>query len=294
MNIKKCLILFITILAMGGIINAENKEQSAAKKEVCLQLYSLRDDISKDYEGTIRKAGQMGYTSIEAAGYDNGKFYGRTPSQFKADIETAGMKVLSSHTVRQLSEQEVKSGNYSESLQWWDQAIKAHKEAGMKYIVMPWMDTPATLKDLQTYCDYFNEVGKKCKANGMAFGYHNHDHEFNQVEGKVMMDYLIENTNPEYVFIELDVYWAVMARQSPVDYFNKYKNRFTLLHLKDDKELGQSGMIGFDAIFRNSDAAGVKHMVVEVEQYNLPPLQSVKESLDYLIDCKLFKTSYSR
>ncbi len=270
------------------------KEATPQKKEIALQLYSLRDDIAKDYAGTIKKAGEMGYTAIEAANYGEGKFYGKTPEEFKADIEGAGMSVLSSHTGKQLSEKELASKDFSESLKWWDECITAHKTAGMKYIVTPWMEVPKTLKDLQTYCEYYNEVGKRCKENGMSFGYHNHSHEFQKIEDKVMFDYMLENTNPEYVFFEMDVYWVVRGQQSPVDYFNNYKNRFTLLHIKDNKELGQSGMVGFDAIFKNTDAAGVKHLIVEVEKYNFTPEESVKKSLEYLLNCPLVKEKYNK
>lgn len=271
-----------------------NKETAPPKKDIALQLYSLRDDIKTDYAGTIKKAGAMGFTAVEAAGYDNGKFYGKSPEEFKADIEAAGMKAISSHTTRTLSEKELASKDFSESLKWWDEAIKAHKAAGMKYIVAPWMNVPKTLKDLQTYCEYYNEIGKKCKENGMSFGYHNHAHEFQTVEDKVMYDYMLENTNPEYVFFQMDVYWVVRGQQSPVDYFNKYKGRFALLHIKDNKELGQSGMVGFDAIFKNTDAAGVKHLIVEVEKYNFTPEESVKQSLDYLLNCPLVKETYDK
>lgn len=269
------------------------QETIPVKKDIALQLYSLRDDISKDYDGTIKKAGEMGFTAVEAANYSDGKFYGKTPEEFKASIENAGMKVLSSHTGKALTEKELASKDFSEAMKWWDQCIAAHKAAGMTYIVTPWMDVPKTLKDLQTYCEYYNEIGKKCKENGISFGYHNHAHEFQKVEDKVMLDYMLENTNPEYVFFEMDVYWVVRGQQSPVDYFNKYKNRFALLHIKDNKELGQSGMVGFDAIFKNTDAAGTKHLIVEVEQYNFTPEESVKKSLDYLIECPLVKASYN-
>ncbi|MFT4223250.1 MAG: sugar phosphate isomerase/epimerase [Dysgonomonas sp.] len=274
---------------------AETTQQSALpKKDIALQLYSLRDDIKKDYAATIKKAGEMGFTAVEAASYGDGKFYGKTPEEFKADIEAAGMKVLSSHTTKPLSEKELASKDFSESLKWWDEAIKAHKAAGMEYIVAPWMDVPKTLKDLQTYCEYYNEIGKRCKDNGISFGYHNHAHEFQKVEDKVMYDYMLENTNPEYVFFQMDVYWVVRGQQSPVDYFNKYKGRFALLHIKDNKELGQSGMVGFDAIFKNTDAAGTKHLIVEVEKYNFTPEESVKQSLDYLLNCPLVKESYDK
>ncbi|MBK5721067.1 sugar phosphate isomerase/epimerase [Dysgonomonas sp. Marseille-P4677] len=295
MKISMFLLTAFLILA-SCTPKAENADAQKApvKKDIALQLYSLRDDISKDYAGTIKKAGEMGYTAVEAANYGDGKFYGKSPEEFKADIEAAGMKVLSSHTGKQLSEKELASKDFTESLTWWDQCIAAHKAAGMSYIVTPWMEVPKTLKDLQTYCEYYNEVGKRCKENGMSFGYHNHAHEFEKVEDKVMLDYMIENTNPEYVFFEMDVYWVVRGQQSPVDYFNKYKNRFTLLHIKDNKELGQSGMVGFDAIFKNTDAAGTKHLVVEVEKYNFEPVESVKQSLEYLLNCPLVKESYNK
>ena len=262
------------------------------KKEVSLQLYSLRDDIKENYDATIRKVGEIGYTSVEAAGYSNGAFYGKTPAQFKQDVESVGMTVLSSHTTKALSENELKSKDFSESLLWWDQCIQAHKEAGAKYIVAPSMSVPRSLNDLQTYCDYYNEIGKRCKEQGLSFGYHNHAFEFTKIEDVMMYDYMVEHTNPQFVFFQMDVYWMVIGDQSPVDYFNRYSGRFELLHIKDNKELGQSGMVGFDAIFKNTDAAGVKYLIVEVEKYNFTPTESVKISLDYLMQCPFVKESY--
>lgn len=292
-------ILFLLLAVTAGSsccsksddINQKNKPET---KDIAIQLYSVRDDINKDYTGTINKLGEMGYTAIEAAGYQDGKFYGKTPSEFKSSIETAGMKILSSHTGKGLSEKELSSKDFMEAMLWWDQCIAAHKEAGMEYIVTPWMETPKSLQDLQTYCEYYNLIGEKCNEAGLKFGYHNHDFELkNKIDDKLMYDYLIENTNPENVFFEMDVYWVVRGGASPVDYFNKHKNRFKLLHIKDDKELGQSGMVGFDAIFNNIDSAGTKHLVVEVEKYNHQPMESVKQSLDYLLNNDMVKGTYA-
>lgn len=295
---KLLLVATVAVIAMTSCNTTPQKSEPAqsttpTKKEMSLQLYSLRGDISKDYAGVIKKVGEMGFTTIEAAGYGDGKFYGKTPEEFKADLAAAGLTALSSHTAKQLSEKELKSKDFSESMQWWDQAIAAHKAAGMKYIVAPWMDVPKTLADLKTYCEYYNEIGKRCQANGMKYGYHNHAHEFEKVEDVVMYDYMIENTDPALVCFQMDVYWVVRGAASPVDYFNKYPGRFELLHLKDNKELGQSGMVGFDAIFKNTDAAGTKYMIIEVEQYNYTPEESVKISLDYLLNCPLVKESYN-
>lgn len=294
----KLQMLFAAFAFMGSLCMAEQELPRGgsvpAGKDIALQLYSVRDDIGKDYEKTIKKVGEMGYTAVEAADYRDGKFYGKTPAEFKAGIEGAGMTVLSSHTARQLSGKELAEKDFTEALKWWDECIDAHKAAGMTYIVTPWMSTPKTLKDLKTYCEYYNEIGKKCRAKGLSFGYHNHAHEFAKVEGKIMYDYMLENTDPEYVFFEMDVYWVVMGQQSPVDYFNRYKGRFELLHIKDREELGQSGMVGFDAIFRNTDVAGTKHLIVEAERGKREALETVRLCLDYLLNCPLVKARYDQ
>ena len=243
----------------------------------------------------MKQLAAMGYTSVEAANYGDGKLYGRTPEEFKALIEKYGMEVLSSHVGRGLSAEELASGNCEESLKWWDQTIAAHKAAGMKYIVMPWMDVPKTLKDMQTYCDYFNEIGRRCQAAGMKFGYHNHAHEFQKIEDKeVMYDYMLQHTDPSLVFFEMDVYWVVRGQAAPVEYFKKYPGRFRLLHIKDEMEIGQSGMVGFDAIFRNAQTAGVEGIVVEVERYSMPVIESVEQSLDYLLEAPFVPASYGK
>ena len=182
----------------------------------------------------------------------------------------------------------------SEALAWWDQCIADHREAGMSYIIFPYLEVPKTVKDLELYCTYFNEIGKRCQAAGLSFGYHNHAHEFQKVEGReVMMDYLLQHTDPRYVCFEMDVYWVVRGQQSPVDYFHKYPGRFKMLHLKDHREIGQSGMVGYDAIFRNADVAGVKNIVAEIESYSTSDvLKSVRESIDYLLDAPFIKPAY--
>lgn len=291
MKARYLLVLFALLVALPQAMNAKKK------KEVSIQLYSVRDVINKgtDLNVVLKDLAEMGYTSIEAANYDNGKFYGKTPEEFKSAVEKAGMTVLSSHCSRGLSGEEVASGDFSESLKWWDQSIAAHKAAGMKYIVNPGIGVPKTMKEMKMYCDYFNEIGKRCQQNGMKFGYHNHAHEFQKVEDKaVMLDYMIENTNPEYVFFQMDVYWIVRGQHSPVDYFNKYPGRFTMLHIKDHRELGQSGMVGFDAIFNNAKTAGVENIVAEIEDYSCPVMESVKKSIDYLLEAHFVKASYSK
>jgi len=277
-------------------INPTFAQQKNAKKEIGLQLYSVREEISKNpnFDQILQKIAALGYTGVEAAGYKDGKLYNLSPQEFKAKVEKTGMKVLSSHATKTLSAQELASGDFSESLKWWDECIAAHKAAGMKYIVTPWMDVPNSLKDLETQCRYLDAVGAKCRQQGILYGYHNHAHEFKKVEDKVMFDYMLEHTNPENVFFEMDVYWAVIGDVSPVDYFNKYAGRFKALHIKDHREIGQSGMVGFDAIFNNAKTGGLKYLFVELEDTRNDIYTGLEQSIDYLKKASFVKDSYSK
>ena len=297
-TMKKYTVLFSTLListlfAFSSCNQGQQKADEPTRgKDIYLQLYSLRDDIKADYNATIAAAAEMGYTGVEAAGYGDGKFYGLTPAEFKKSIEDAGMTVLSSHAGRPLADP-VSETNWEDVWAWWDTAIQAHVEAGMKYLVVAWIPTPKTLADLQVYCDYFNQIGEKCNAAGLKFGYHNHNFEFQEIEGQVMYDYMIQNTDPSKVFFQMDVYWVGEGGQNPVDYFNKYPGRYELLHIKDEKELGQSGKVNFEDIYSNIETSGAKYTVVEVERYTGTPMEGVKQSYDYLNNAEFVKQSYN-
>ena len=297
---RKITLILASLLALGAVSCTGGKQdEKPVAKEIGVQLYSIRDVIgnpeayARNHEEAFKALAQMGYTSVEAACYSDGKLYGVDPEQYKADLETAGLKSLSTHIGRNLSDEELASGDFTESMKWWDQAIAAHKAAGCKYVVCPSFAVPQTLAGLKTYCDYFNAIGAKCKENGMLFGYHNHSHEFNKVEDKVIYDFMLENTNPEYVFFEMDVYWAVMGHAAPVEYFKKYPGRFTMLHIKDYRELGESGMVGFDAIFNNAGLAGMKDFIVEIEAFTKGDWkESMKVCADYLLKSDFVKATY--
>lgn len=303
MNYKSILILTVTVaMALTSCGGAQNDENAAPeKKEIGLQLYSVRHllDEGAPYESNLAALldtlGKMGYTQVEAASYnaDQGTFYGLSPEDYAKAAADAGIKALSSHTGRSLTADELKSGDLTEYYAWWDKAIKDHKAAGMSYIVLPWMSVPETLADLQKQCDALSEVGRRAAGQGISVGYHNHSHEFTKVEGTPMLDYMIEHTDPEAVFFELDVYWAMMGQASPVDYFKKYPGRFRLLHIKDRREIGQSGMVGFDAIFNNADVAGLENYFVEIEEFTDGAEKGTKDSADYLIAAPFVKASYA-
>ena len=277
-------------------------EMTPQKKDIGLQLYSIRqlignaEKFAANQEQVLADLAKMGYTAVETANYGDGKLYGMTPEDFKACMDKAGLKPISTHTTRGLSKEELAAGAPSEeTMKWWDECIAAHKTAGMEYIVTPSQPIPETLKDLQIWCEYHNAIGKKCAEAGLKYGYHNHSGEFKKVEDQVMIDYMIQNTDPKNVFFEMDVYWTVMGKASPVEYFKKYPGRFKLLHIKDHKEIGQSGMVGFDAIFRNADIAGVEHIIVEAEAYECEDMMDgVQMCADYLLNADFVKANYSK
>lgn len=291
------MVLFVSALSLASCTqgqknnNAADADSAVGKKDIYLQLYSVRDDISANYQATIDSVAKMGYTGVEAAGYNDGQFYGMSPADFKKSIEDAGMEVLSSHTGRPLADNPGET-NWDETWAWWDTAIQAHKDAGMKYIVTPWMPTPKTLADLKAYCDYYNQIGEKCNAAGMRYGYHNHNFEFTEIEGELMYDYMLKNTDPSKVFFQMDVYWVVEGGKDPVDYFNTYPDRFEHLHIKDETELGRSGKVNFENIFNNINKSGAKYLIVEVERYTGTPFEGVKESYNYLNDAAFVEDSY--
>ena len=293
------LIFALSAIAIGlSCCSHQKTTKEVTQKNIGLQLYSLREEIGKNSENiddVIGKVGKMGYKYVEAANYANGKFYGMSPEDFKAKLAANGMYALSSHTGKSL-DSVISKTNWNDVWAWWDQAIAAHKAAGMKFIVTPSMPQPETLEDLQAYCDYYNKVGEKCAAAGLKFGYHNHHFEFEKKypDGTVMYEYMLAHTDPSKVFFEMDVYWTVRGGRSPVEFFKKYPGRFTVLHIKDEKELGQSGMVGFDAIFNNLAIAGTKYLIVEVERYDLPHFESVQASLDYLNNAAFVKEDYSK
>lgn len=293
-----------SMMMLAGCNSAQQEDCGCCAmedKEMNIQLYSARDLIgsaenyAENHEAVLKALAEMGYSGVEAAHYGDGKFYGVSPEQFKADVEAAGLKVVSSHTGHGLSDEELATGNISEALAWWDEALPAHKAAGMEYVVVPHIGQPNTLKELQVICDYFNAVGKKCKDLGMKFGYHNHAFEMEEIEGKIQIEYMLENTDPDLVFYQIDVYWAVYGHYSPADLFNKYPGRFALLHIKDKKEIGQSGMVGFDAVFGNAEVAGLEGYVVEVEGCrNEAALEGIRVSADYLRKAPFVKASYGK
>jgi sugar phosphate isomerase/epimerase len=248
------------------------------KKKIGLQLYSLRDDMGKDAISTLKKVADMGYYSLETASYGDGKIYGMLPDEFTKRVKDLGMKLGSCH----LGGPNYTKETHATAMDWWKKAIEDHAKTGMKFMIKPGMKWPEKLDELKVQMDYFNTVGELTAASGMQFGFHNHSHEFTKIEDQIIYDFMIQNTDPKNVCFEMDVYWVMKGGFSPVDYMKKYPKRFPLLHIKDEKEIGESGTMDFKSIFETGYSIGIKDYFVEVERYNFEPVVSVQKSYDFL------------
>lgn len=236
-------VLGLSLIVLSFIL-FNSCSQTKDDKFIGLQLYSLRGEMQEKPAETVKLVGEMGYAFVEAAGYGDGKFYGMKPGEFKQVVEESGMVFLGSHTGQDLPD----SASLDKTMEWWNQCIAAHKEAGVEYIVQPWMGGAGygSLGGLKAYCEYFNAVGEKCNEAGIRFGYHNHDKEFSELEGEVIYDFMLKNTDPEKVMFQIDLYWATVGGADPNVYFENFPGRFWLWHVKDEKEVGASGDIDFE------------------------------------------------
>jgi sugar phosphate isomerase/epimerase len=278
---KRTIIPIIMLLAVSSLVAVSLISCKPANKNIGLQLYSIRDSITNDIPGAIARVAKMGYTFVEPAGYGDGKFYGMTPSDFRALCEKNNLPIISSHTGQVLPD----SANWEKTMAWWDECIAAHAALGVKFIVQPFMGEEAyrSLDTLKKYCDYFNLVGEKCNAAGIRFGYHNHDNEFKtKLEGETIYDFMLANTDPARVMFQIDLYWAVEGGVNPVDYFKKYPGRFELWHIKDKEEIGASGMMDFASIWAGAALSGMQYGIVEVERYNYDVFTSCQKSIEFL------------
>ena len=199
--LKKSMLLTAGALIGGSLFSETSAAKGAKqngiprkKKSIGLQLYSIGGDMSADAAQALRQISEMGYSTAETASYGDGKFYGRTPAEFRKMAEDLGIAVTGAHIARELDKNDMQG-----CMDWWKQACDAQAAVGGKTIVMPYFPVGSTLADLQDYCDYFNRVGEIANAAGLRFGYHNHSHEFNKIEGQVIEDYMIENTDPDKV-----------------------------------------------------------------------------------------------
>jgi sugar phosphate isomerase/epimerase len=269
---------FLRTAAYGtlGAVCWQGLAQAAATRKLSkigLQLYTVRNEMAKDFEGTLAQVAAIGYNQVEFAGY-----YNRTPQQVKEVLAKNKLEAPAAH---------IPLKDLRENL---DKAVETAQAIGHKLAICPYLEP----KERQSLADYKGHVATLNKAAeafnkaGIEFGYHNHDFEFTELEGKLPMELLMAETDPKLVKVELDLYWITKAKQDPFAFIAKYPGRIVAFHVKDmDKqketftEVGR-GRIDFKPIFAQSQKAGVKYYFVEQDQTPGSPFDSIKVSVDYL------------
>jgi sugar phosphate isomerase/epimerase len=245
-----------------------------------VQLYSVRDLLPKDFDGTLHKLSSVGYKVVEAAGYFN-----KTAPQWKQSMDAAGLRCISSHHA--LADLKAK----------FDELLEYAHGIGLEYIICSWAGIhrdpkkkgELDLDDWRWTADQFNEMGRKIKAAGLTFGYHNHWVEFGTENGTVFFDELLKRTDPNYVVFEMDCGWVVAGGHNPVEYLGHSPERFPLLHVKDlVKEPGGKyknvimgkGTIDYKPIFKAG--TGVKQYFIEQEEYTFNPIEDLKQDAEFM------------
>ncbi|WP_286075498.1 sugar phosphate isomerase/epimerase family protein [Parabacteroides goldsteinii] len=300
-----------SFLTLGGLVAGKAealqaathvRTETTAKKSIGLQIYSLGGELTKDVPAGMKQLKQMGYSTLELAGYNNGKINGVDMMEFKKMAEDAGLKITSSHVNPPTGEYTPDTRNTI--MEYWKKTADDHAKLGVKYLVQPGQPRTRSVEEVAYVCDVFNEAGKIVKAAGIPFGYHNHDFEFAKVvpggtgavfgrhnKGEKIYDLFLKDTDPDLVFFEMDVYWTVIGQNDPVEYMKKYPDRIKLLHIKDRAILGQSGFMNFEMIFKQAYQIGVKEYYVELE--GMPDgrtqFAGVKGCADYLLKAKFVK-----
>lgn len=237
--------------------------QAQTDKKIGIQLYSVMGAMQKDPVTSIERLAGMGYRACELVQWGGDpKVFGMAAPDFKALCDKNNIEIISTHS----SIQE-EPGKEDEIMNRWRKLFEIQKACGGKYFVIPSYKVDYTVADVQRMCDYFNRVGKIAAEYGLKLGYHNHSGEYKTLEGTndVMWEYLVEHTDPKYVFFELDVYWCTKGGKDPVAYLKKYPNRIEMLHIKDEFVIGESGDIDFQAIFNQFYKNGMQDYVVEIE-----------------------------
>ena len=244
------------------------------KIPVGLQLYSVREQLKEDFQGTVRAVAQMGYAGVELAGYG-----GMGAEELRSFMESLGLKVAGDHVSFDRLENHL------------DEVITFSKEVGIPYVVCP--AVPAARRQdaagWQQLAATLNEIGRKCVEQGLDFCYHNHAFEFAPIDGTNGFTLLYGNSDPRYVKMELDMFWAHKGGDDPANILQRYAGRCPIVHLKDmtgdDEqtfaEVGE-GVLNFQHIFQAASLGGVAWYIVEQDRCKRPPLESVQLSLQHL------------
>jgi len=228
--------------------------------------------MENNFIGILEKLGKngMGYSGVEFAGFDD-----IPADEMKKALESNGLRALASH---------VRIEDLTSDI---DKIIEYHTNIGIEYIICPHAEME-TKKDVLAVAKALTPIAEKVAAAGIKFGYHNHAHEFVKDEGEYLLDVLFDNL-PENSIMELDVFWSELANVDTLAYMEKHKKRLELLHIKQIGKDGSNvevakGLIDFKDVVGKAKVMGVKHFILEQEEYEVSSMASVEGAIGYLMN----------
>jgi sugar phosphate isomerase/epimerase len=241
------------------------------RDQISIQLFTLRDQLAIDLEGTLAALADIGYTRVEHAG-----FVGRTVEEFKAALDAAGLWASSGHV--QIPQPFDPAA--------WSASLADANTLGSRYIVHPFFGinfgTGEVVRETapwRAFARDLNRAGRMARDAGLKLGYHNHNWEFFRLTddpSRTAYDVLTDTTDPDLVHLELDLFWATRGARDPVDLIRQNRGRVLQYHVKDMNQAGSfedpgQGLIDFARIFRHSREAGVEEYIVERDDAGTPP-----------------------
>ena len=282
---------FLSTAALGGAVLAMDHPalQFIAPPgiQAGLQIYSVRDAVAKDPAGVLKSLHDMGYRKLEGYDLNKGKMFEKTVPEFIKMVKDHGLTMKSTHCKMQLSDYVAATNDISDDLK---RTIDLGVANGITHIINPFMDAKDR-GEIATYVKVFQAATKYAiKAGGRA-GYHNHEFEYTQhaADGRLLIEWLLHETDPKDFDMEMDLYWVVSAGMNPLDWFRLYPGRWKSCHVKDRAktekhetvEVGE-GSIDFETILSKKARAqaGFQSYFIELEHYTTNSVDGVKLALN--------------
>lgn len=250
--------------------------QSTQMSPFGLQLYTLRDVIGDDPEGILRQVAEADYKQIESYEGPMGIYWGMGHTDFKRYMDDLGMTMISSH---------------ANVFEGFERKAEEAAEIGVDYLICPYIGPQESLDNYRQMADRFNEIGRVAQSAGIRFAYHNHGYTFEEQDGEIPQDILMERTDPDLVDYQMDIYWVVAAGHDPAEWIQKYPNRFTSGHVKDMSRTSEepestvigTGSIDFPPLLTLAKENGMEYFIVEQEAYTgTTPMDAIKANADYM------------
>jgi len=286
--IKQASIMSSITFIPSSILSAFAVQTRGVANQAGLQLYTLRQALDKDFKGTIEKVAAIGYENLEFFNYSDGKYFGNSIAEVKSILDEFGLNAKSSHVLTGWSNPK----NVGTMTNDWERAVSDAAELGQSYIACAYLfdSERESIDDYKRLSDLLNSCGETAKEYGIQMAYHNHDFEFQTLDGRIPYDLLLSECDVNLVKFELDLYWTARAGVDPVEYFKNHEGRFPLWHVKDMgageeqffTAVGQ-GVINWQRIFKHASSAGLKQFFVEQDDTKSgEPFEEITKSYKYL------------